>query len=228
MRKRWKKLTKNTTQWESAECDLLGLATISMTATTTTTFTEPKTAELLAEQSEDPLCRQLVTLLEDQVPTIPTNAIDSLFLNSIEPLSIQRYRNSFRDRYRHSFLHAYHYPWLDAQHAERGIYDTKPRRVYWLPMTSDVYTTVTDCRQCTHNRANKTRTRNIKFFSAGGPLDFIAMDELGPLRKTTSGNLFGVIMTDRYSNLARAVPNSKTSAKELAAIIWNNGVLIDI
>ena len=50
------------------------------------------------------------------------------------------------------------------------------------------------------------------------------MDLVGPLPKTRSGKRFVLVMTDRYSKLARAVALSKTTAPHVAAAFLNDWV----
>lgn len=83
---------------------------------------------------------------------------------------------------------------------ERCMYDTMKRELYWSQMTSEVYTTVGDCRICLINRAGLKKERHLKRFPASEPLEFVAMDILSPLPKKTNGNgsPFIVLITDRY------------------------------
>lgn len=87
-------------------------------------------------------------------------------------------------------------------------------------MATDVYISVTDCRKCAPNGANKAHMRHLKLSPDSGPFEFIALDKLHPLRKTTSGNQFVVIMTDRYSTLTQAVLILKTSTTQIASIFY--------
>jgi hypothetical protein len=43
-------------------------------------------------------------------------------------------------------------------------------------------------------------------FQADGPLEFVAMDILGPLPKMEHGNCFLLVISDRFSKLTRTVP----------------------
>lgn len=71
------------------------------------------------------------------------------------------------------------------------------------------------------NQANMMQTQHLKLFPTSGPFEFIVMDILGPLLKTTNGNQFVVIMTDRYSKLPRGVPTYNSCAMHIATIFYD-------
>jgi transposase InsO family protein len=80
-------------------------------------------------------------------------------------------------------------------------------------MASDVAETVRNCATCAKNRIKeRTRTSFLKLFPASAPLEFVAIDILGPLPKTGHGNRFLLVITDRFSKLTRTVPLRTTTA----------------
>lgn len=62
--------------------------------------------------------------------------------------------------------------------------------------------------------ANKT----YKVYIASGALQFIVMDILSLLPKTTNDNQLVVIMTNRYYKFTRAVPILKTNVTNMVSI----------
>jgi transposase InsO family protein len=57
------------------------------------------------------------------------------------------------------------------------------------------------------NRVTERKSASfLKFFPASGPLEFVAMDILGPLQKTEHGNRFLLVISDRFSEITRSVP----------------------
>lgn len=48
------------------------------------------------------------------------------------------------------------------------------------------------------------------------------MDILGSLLKTSTGNRFVVVITDRYSKLTRAVPTKTNTAPQIVTIFMGN------
>jgi Integrase core domain len=74
-------------------------------------------------------------------------------------------------------------------------------------MASDVYEAVSNCDACAKNRIiEKAKTNPLKLFPAEGPLEFVAMDILGPLPRTKHGNRFLLVITDRYSKVTKTIP----------------------
>lgn len=92
-------------------------------------------------------------------------------------------------------------------------------------MAGDEWTMVTNFRKFAHNQANVTRTRHLNFSPATSPLESITMD-IGYLRPTTtSGIPYVVEMVDRYSEMARAVPLSKTNALHVTSIFYDHWII---
>jgi hypothetical protein len=74
-------------------------------------------------------------------------------------------------------------------------------------MCKEVEETVRHCTVCAKNRVTERKgTSFIKLFPARDPLEFVAMDILGPLPKTEHGNRFLLVISDRFSKLNRTVP----------------------
>lgn len=94
-------------------------------------------------------------------------------------------------------------------------------------MVNDVFYTVLDCQSCAKARGTLTKSqKNFQFFPANGPFKFVAMDILGPLPKTKSGERFIVFITDSYSKLTSAMPMNDTTALLVAACFLNNWVFL--
>lgn len=98
--------------------------------------------------------------------------------------------------------------------------------VYWPHMASTVCKTVTNCRKCTCTWAKKAQMPHMKMFSASSPLEFFAVDLDCLLPKTTSGNQFLVIMTNRYSELTRVMPTSNTCAMHITSIFYDHWIVL--
>ena len=80
-------------------------------------------------------------------------------------------------------------------------------------MATDVFQTAKDCRDCAQARGTRYRNQKLmKTFKATQPLDFVALDLLGPLIKTTTGYTDILVITDRCSKMARVVPLKSTKA----------------
>jgi hypothetical protein len=74
-------------------------------------------------------------------------------------------------------------------------------------MNKEVEETDRHCTVCAKNRVTeRKRTSFLKLFPASGPLEFVAMDILGPLPKTEHWNGFLLVLSDRFSKLTQTVP----------------------
>ena len=97
------------------------------------------------------------------------------------------------------------------------MYDTMRQHYYWPYMATDVFQTAKDCRDCAQARGTRYRNQKLmKTFKATQPLDFVALDLLGPLIKTTTGYTDILVITDRFSKMARVVPLKSTKAPYVA------------
>lgn len=84
-------------------------------------------------------------------------------------------------------LHAYHYLQPVRHPAGHSIIHSMQCKVYWPHMINIVYTTLTDCCECTHNQANNTETRHLILFRTSGLLNFFAVSILLPFPKPING-----------------------------------------
>lgn len=100
-------------------------------------------------------------------------------------------------------------------------------------MLDEVYATVAKCKSCLQNGNEHLRWLRMKFFQAIGAPEFVAMDILEALPKTTQGNHFFLVITQRYSKLTRSITTFKgTSAHRtnlfLDDWIYKFGISMDL
>ena len=114
-------------------------------------------------------------------------------------------------------LYANHYPKTAGHPGGRRMFYTMRRYYYWPYMSLDIYNTVKNCEACAKEsiRLRKIASK-LKLFPATFPLESVALDYVGPLPKTTHGNNFLLVITDRYSKLTRAIPMKNPSAVDTA------------
>jgi hypothetical protein len=74
-------------------------------------------------------------------------------------------------------------------------------------MVSDVYQFVASCEQCLQERLALRRPHgNMTLIPAHEPLEYVAIEILGPLPRTKKGNQYLLVIADRFSKLVRTVP----------------------
>ena len=84
---------------------------------------------------------------------------------------------------------------------------------------------VRSCPNCAGNRiAERKCTSFLKLFPASEPLEYVAVDILGPLQKTDHRNRFLVVMTESFSKLTRTVPLRTISAYLVARAFCDHWV----
>jgi hypothetical protein len=91
-------------------------------------------------------------------------------------------------------------------------------------MHKEVEETVRHCIVCAKNRVTeRKRTSFLKLFPASGPLEFVAIEILGPLPKTEHGNRFLLVISDRFSKLTITVPLRTITALDVAKASATHG-----
>ena len=178
--------------------------------------------EFLEEQSKDPYCQSQKekTELDNSKFKYDHNgflvrrsSIDGA-LQKVVPKSLQA-----------RLLYLAHYPRLAGHPGAIRMYYTLRREYYWPMMASDVYNTVKECSSCASVRGTLFKHQKyLKLFPAAGPLEFIAIDILGPLPKTRKGNQVVLVITDRFSKICRAIPLPNQKAVTLAEAFLNNWI----
>ena len=74
-------------------------------------------------------------------------------------------------------------------------------------MSVDINQWVEDCSSCAKNRVkDQKHVYKMKLFPATKPLEYVAMDILGPLPRTKHGKRFILVITDRFTKLTKTEP----------------------
>jgi hypothetical protein len=74
--------------------------------------------------------------------------------------------------------------------------------------------------------ARDKKSNNGDDLPANEPLEFVAIDILGPLPKTFHGNRFLLVISDRFFNLTITIPRMKTTALAVAKEFCTHWVLL--
>lgn len=100
--------------------------------------------------------------------------------------------------------------------SQRKMYDTRRRTYHWPPLTNGIYISVAKCERCAKRKNQRRHRLKLKLLPATGPLEFVAMNILVSLPKTTQGNYYVHVITDRYSKFSVAIPTSKMTSSHRA------------
>lgn len=107
------------------------------------------------------------------------------------------------------------------------MYYTLRRDYYWPRMTNDVFAVARSCRSCAKVKGVQYGHRKyLRLFPASGPLEFVAMVILSPLPKSARGNLYILVITDRFSKLAQCTPLRTTTAVVVAKAFLERRVYV--
>ena len=178
--------------------------------------------ELIAEQAKDEYCRSVAESVGKRSSSFAYDRNGVLVRKSRLDGTLQKVvPESLRAR----ILYLSHYPRLAGHPGGTRMYYTMRRDFYWPLMANDVHATVRDCESCAKTRGTQYKhQRKMKMFPASGPLEFVAMDILGPLPKTDGGNRFVLVITDRFTKMCRAIPIRSTRSHTIARVFLENWV----
>lgn len=94
------------------------------------------------------------------------------------------------------------------------------QRVYWVGMRHDVEEWCRVCRTCAARKGPARRTRApLQLYQAGSPMERVAVDIVGPLRRTSRGNRFICVAMDYFSKWPEAYALPDHEAETVAAVL---------
>ena len=97
------------------------------------------------------------------------------------------------------------------------LYSTLRRNFYWRTMSIDCYNTVRSCTKCARDRVrHRQHARFLKLFPPERPLQYVAIDILGPLPMTARKNRYLLVISDRFSKMTQTVPLTKVTGLSVA------------
>jgi Integrase core domain len=91
----------------------------------------------------------------------------------------------------------------------------------------EFYEAVRQCDACARSRiSDKRHTNPLQLFPANGPMDSVAMGILGSLPRTTHGNIFLLVIADRFSKVTITVPLRTFTALSVATAFCDRWVYV--
>lgn len=98
------------------------------------------------------------------------------------------------------------------------MYDTLRCIYYWSYITNDFFTTFGKSESCVIKENRHRHKCIMKLFLATWSSEFVDMDLLGPLPKTTQINQYFLAITYWYSKLTHAISTSNTTYAHTANV----------
>ena len=123
-------------------------------------------------------------------------------------------------------LHLAHHTPVAGHPGITRQYYTMRRQWYWPSMAADIRKVSHNCHACAQERIKlRAHQSPLKLFPATTPLEYIAIDILGPLKRASTGDQYLLIISDRFSKLTRAIPLRSITALSVAKAFVNNWVV---
>jgi transposase InsO family protein len=128
---------------------------------------------------------------------------------------------------RERVMYLAHYPATAGHPGGRKMFYTLSQQFYWPTMVADVYQYVKQCHECTKENSDLVkRHKALRLFPAAGPLDFVAIDLLGPLTRTKAGHQYLLVISDRFSKLVRTIPLRTITTYTVAVAFCHHWVFV--
>jgi len=187
---------------------------------------QPFTLErMLAVQKEDQRCQDLRDKMDQNQHSRFSDTKEGLLvrvapLDGAVQLYVQFILRQDLLRLEHSVVRAGHL-------GVNRMYASIRRHDYWESMAAEGYDWDASCSSCARNRiAPRRRTAMLKLFPATDPFASLSVDLLGSLKETKTGNVFLLIMVDRFSKLVRAVPLDGITSTDVSSAFCRDWISV--
>lgn len=121
-----------------------------------------------------------------------------------------------------SILHELHNQPTGGHLGFAKVWGKLQKRFYWLHMKDHLKEWLACCLQCAKRKGPHRKTKApLQQYQVGEPLERVAMDILGPLPQTESGNRFILVVTDYFSKFSEAYAMENMEAMTVATLFVN-------
>jgi transposase InsO family protein len=128
---------------------------------------------------------------------------------------------------RSRLLNLNHYPATAGHPGGKKMYQTMRKTFYWPGLSKEAYEVVKRCTECIQEQlASRPVRTQLKLFPSSGPLEFVAIDILGPLPKTNQGHQYLLVISDRFTKLVRTIPLRRITSLMVAQSFSSGWVYI--
>lgn len=98
----------------------------------------------------------------------------------------------------------------------------KRRQLYWPKIRNEIYAAVGDCQSCATSCRTTKRQRKLRLFWPAGPLEFVNIDNLGPVPKKITGSQHIVILKRMFLQVTKGTAKTETTAATVSSISIND------
>jgi transposase InsO family protein len=113
----------------------------------------------------------------------------------------------------------YQYHDAAAHHGIIHVYNTLREKVWWPRMLSDIVNYVRKCNECQRSKSERNVYLPRPMSVPTGPWTHVAIDHIGPFPTTNNGNKYILVIVDRFTKYAEAVPCEDDAAHTTARIL---------
>ena len=123
---------------------------------------------------------------------------------------------------RNDVLLSYHDSLLGGHQGMERTYQSIRQKYFWPRMFSDIESYVTSCEICQQVKRNyHAMPAPLQPLPAGDTFSRLHLDFLGPLKKTSNGHQYILLVVDSFSKWCEAFPLKTMHASEVARILYN-------
>lgn len=105
---------------------------------------------------------------------------------------------------------------------EKRMVSTLRKMFYWVGMHQDVRICVRSCDVCGRRRGGQHPKAPMQEYVVGAPFERVAIDVMGPLPKSDSGNRFIIVVMDYFTKWPEAFPVADQTAETVAEGLVNH------
>jgi hypothetical protein len=114
-------------------------------------------------------------------------------------------------------LHNYHDTPFGGHQGQRKTYDLMKKLFYWPKMKTEVEHFVAVCNSCNERKTGRVPVAPLQHFEAVlNPFSLVSMNVVGPLPKTTPGNVYLLTFMGAFSKYSEAIPIPDQTAETIA------------
>lgn len=187
--------------------------------------------ELYRAQRGDPWCQSLAASLTNEYSLLkpPGLFIDDDGILCCSPrLPDMPYRWVAPAPLRERICKLHHFTKVAGHPGSTRMTANIARTWYWPQLAKDCLAMVRRCPSCSALRLKRgpKRTYPLTIFPPDRPLEFIAIDVLGPLPRTSRGNQYVLCICDRFSKMSIAVAMPDQTASTVARALVDRWIAV--
>ena len=208
---------------------------------TMTCVSLPTLEELRSSQQQDPIYGSVIKYLQspsiDQAPPEVESVLreaGEYQVDGTTGLLVYQFTHNGRDTRvpvlppssRLSVLTALHDLPTAGHLGRKKTFHRVRSQFYWKGMYTDVTDFVRSCEHCQRRKTVQPRSAGaLQLFSATRPFQVVGVDLLGPFPRSVSGNIYAVVMVDRFTRWPEIVAIPDGTAEAVADAVVDKLIL---